>query len=78
MRTRSGQLLTPPPVPYTRTSLSEPLLTPDDAASLLRIKRSTVYELARTGRIPVFKVGRALRFLRTDLEAWLDQQREPH
>ena len=33
-------------------ALSEPLLTADDAAALLRVRRSTVYELARTRRLP--------------------------
>ncbi len=55
--------------------LGEPLLTPDDVATLLGIKRSTVYELTRTGRIPSLRIGRAVRFLRADLEAWLDEQR---
>jgi len=75
MATRRMRVLPAPPVPHIRASLSEPLLTPDDVATLLGIKRSTVYDLARTGRMPVIKVGRALRFLRTDLEAWLEQQR---
>ncbi len=55
--------------------LSEPLLSPEDVAALMGVKRSTIYELARTGRLPYVKIGRATRFLRTDLERWLDQQR---
>jgi excisionase family DNA binding protein len=40
--------------------LSEPLLTADDAAALLRVRRSTVYELARTRRLPRVRVGRRI------------------
>ena len=77
MATRRLDALPSPAVSHTPASLHEPLLTPDDVAALLGIRRSTIYDLARTGRIPHLKVGRALRFLRTDLEAWLDQQRDP-
>ena len=54
--------------------LSEPLLTADQVASLLSIKRSTVYELARTGQLPSIKIGRHLRFTRAMLEAALSAQ----
>jgi predicted DNA-binding transcriptional regulator AlpA len=46
-----------------RTPLSEPLLTADEVAALLRVPRSTVYELTRT------------RFVRIDLDAWVASQR---
>jgi excisionase family DNA binding protein len=51
--------------------LSEPLLTADEAAALLRVRRSTVYELARNRRLPHVKVGRRLLFVRSDLAAWV-------
>ena len=53
------------------TGLSEPLLTADDAAALLRVRRSTVYELARTRRLPHVRVGRRILFVRSDLAAWV-------
>ena len=49
----------------------EPLLTADDAAELLRVRRSTVYELARNRRLPHVKVGRRVLFVRADLAAWI-------
>lgn len=76
MATSRVHALASPAVPHPQASLKEPLLTPADVAGLLGVKRSTVYELARTGRMPHLKVGRAVRFLRTDLEAWLEQQRD--
>jgi excisionase family DNA binding protein len=35
-----------------------------------------VYEAVRTGRLPCIKVGRHLRFVRSDLERWVAEQRE--
>lgn len=57
--------------------LSEPLLTPGDAAKLLSVKTSWIYESVRASRLPCVRVGRHLRFLRSDLEAWVREQREP-
>lgn len=54
-----------------RTPLSEPLLTADEVAALLRVPRSTVYELTRTRRLPHIKVGRRTLFVRLDLDAWV-------
>ncbi|MGO9497100.1 MAG: helix-turn-helix domain-containing protein [Solirubrobacteraceae bacterium] len=51
--------------------LDRQLLTAEEVAELLRLPVSTVYDLARTGRLPHLKIGRALRFSRGDLEAHL-------
>jgi excisionase family DNA binding protein len=51
--------------------LDHQLLTAEEVAELLRLPVSTIYELARTGRLPHLKIGRALRFSRSDLEAHL-------
>ena len=54
------------------TSLAEPLLDARQAARLLGIPRSTVYELVRSRGLPHVRVGdRALRFTRADLAAWV-------
>jgi excisionase family DNA binding protein len=37
----------------------------------LRLPVSTVYELARTGRLPYLRIGRAMRFSQQDLEQHL-------
>lgn len=52
----------------------EPLLTIDEAATLLRIKRNTLYTWAYRKQIPSQKVGRSLRFRSEELEAWLKAQ----
>ena len=53
----------------------EQLMNIKEVASYLRIKESTVYTWAQTGRIPAFRLGRLWRFRRTDLDAWLENQR---
>jgi len=37
-------------------------LTAEEVAELLRLPVSTIYDLARTGRLPHLRIGRALRF----------------
>lgn len=56
-------------------SLTEPLLRPADAAKLLAVRVSWIYEAVRDGRLPCVRVGRHLRFLPSDLERWVAQQR---
>jgi excisionase family DNA binding protein len=55
----------------TRPLLTEPLLNAYEAAQLLKVPRSTLYELVRSRGLPHIKVGRALRFTRADLSYWL-------
>ena len=57
--------------------LDHQLLTANEVAELLRLPVSTIYDLARTGRLPHLKIGRALRFSRSDLEAHLAERSEP-
>jgi excisionase family DNA binding protein len=52
-------------------SLEEPLLNADEAAQLLHVPRSTLYELVRSRHLPHVRVGRGLRFTRPDLAAWV-------
>jgi excisionase family DNA binding protein len=57
-----------------RLGPSAPLLTSDEAARLIRVPRSTLYELVRSRGLPHVRIGeRALRFLRADLEDWIAQ-----
>lgn len=54
--------------------LTDRLLTADDVAKLLRLPVSTIYDLARTARLPCLRIGRALRFSRRDLEVHLAER----
>lgn len=52
------------------------VLTAEEAAGLLRVSTKTVLALARDGSLPGTKVGRARRFLRADLVAYVRGGRE--
>ena len=60
--------------------LDHQLLTAREVAELLRLPVSTVYDLARTGRLPHLRIGRAMRFSREDLEEHLAEmcRSSPH
>jgi len=45
-----------------RIGLSEPLLRPEDAAELLSVRLSWIYEAVRAGRLPHVRVGKHIRF----------------
>jgi excisionase family DNA binding protein len=57
-----------------RRRLDGPLLRPEQAAELLAVKPSWVYDAVRTGRLPCLRVGRHIRFTQTMLENWLTDQ----
>ena len=67
--------MTVPAQPPEQLSLDEPLLTPEEAARLLRATPYWVTERARRGEIPCVRVGRKVAFLRSDLEAWVADHR---
>jgi excisionase family DNA binding protein len=50
------------------------LLTAAEVSQILHVPRSTVYELARTRRIPFLKVGRRTIFEPELLREWVAQQ----
>jgi len=54
----------------------EPLWTSLDVAAYLRLKRSTVLTMARNKQIPAIRVGRIYRFRKSDINRWLEEQRE--
>jgi excisionase family DNA binding protein len=52
--------------------LIEPLLDANEAARLLHVPRSTVYELVRSRGLPHVQIGkRGMRFTRADLARWV-------
>jgi len=50
------------------------LLDAADAAELLKVSAATVSRLAASGALPHSRVGHALRFVESDLIAWLRDQ----
>jgi excisionase family DNA binding protein len=52
------------------------VLTIDDLAIYLKIPKSTLYKLAREGKIPSHKIGRRWRFHKRSIERWLERAGE--
>jgi excisionase family DNA binding protein len=50
-------------------------LTVRDVADLLSVDSKTVYRLAQKGELPGFKVAGSWRFLRNDIETWIEAQK---
>jgi excisionase family DNA binding protein len=53
------------------------LLTPEEAARLLRIGRTTVYALMKTGDLRSVHIGRSCRLARAELERYVDRLHAP-
>ena len=68
---------TPTPVPELESLPPQPvasnklLLTPQEAAAVLSINRSTLYALLMRGEIPSILIGRARRIPVQVLEEWI-------
>ena len=45
-------------------------VTPEQAAQMLCLHRTTIYQLMASGELPSFRAGRARRIRVTDIEAW--------
>jgi excisionase family DNA binding protein len=60
--------------PYTQ---SEPLLVRvEEAARLLSLSRSTIYEMMDRGELPSVRCGTARRIPMAALRAWVERQTE--
>ena len=68
-----------PPAAVVVNGAGEELLTVNDAARLLRVTVSWVYEHTRDDaedRLPFVKLGKYVRFDRTDLREFIDAKRQ--
>jgi len=56
----------------TPTQMTDSLMTPDELGDYLQIPKATIYKWHSEHRGPTaIKIGKHLRFLRTDIDAWL-------
>jgi excisionase family DNA binding protein len=51
-------------------------MTVRDVAGYLNVDEKTVYRLAKRGDLPGFKVAGSWRFMRSDIDAWVDHQKQ--
>lgn len=81
MKTMSGPVTmlaikaSPCQAPQTKyRETMERLLTIDDIAEKLQVKKSTIYALVHRNRIPHIKLtGKLLRFRETEIQEWIDR-----
>ena len=50
------------------------LLEAEDVAEYLGVRTDWVYREVRAGRLPHIRLGRAVRFRRESIEAWIDSR----
>ena len=55
----------------------EQLMTAKELAQVTRLALSTIYQKVHEGHIPCVKIGGAVRFSPSAIQAWLDQQAKP-
>lgn len=60
------------PLPVGAQERAGKLLTVAEVADMLRINKSTVYRMAKQGRLPATRVGRQWRFRESVLEGLLE------
>lgn len=53
----------------------KPALSVREVADLLSVDSKTIYRLAKRGNLPGFKVAGAWRFLRDDIDDWIESQK---
>jgi len=56
------------------------ILTPEETAELLRVSLTWLYEKSRRRQrnpLPVHRIGRYLRYRRTEILQWFDEQARP-
>ncbi|HYL08036.1 MAG TPA: helix-turn-helix domain-containing protein [Candidatus Udaeobacter sp.] len=50
------------------------LLTAEEAATVLGIGRTKVFELLAVGELPAIRIGRCVRIPRHELVGWIDEK----
>ena len=55
---------------------NEQLMNVRQVAEFLQINQTTVYAWAQQGILPGYKLGRNWRFRPSEIEAWLEEQRQ--
>lgn len=53
---------------------SDDLLRPDEVRKILGVGRTKLYEMVRTGELPVIRIGRLVRIPRAELDRWLGER----
>ena len=52
------------------------IMTLEETAKYLKIGKSTLYKMAREGKIPAVKIANQWRFRKEDIDKWLQEIRD--
>ncbi len=55
--------------------MQKELLRPDEAASLLRVSRWTIYRWIKEGKLEATKIGGSLRIFRTSIDKLIEDKK---
>lgn len=58
------------------SDMSDQAMTVRDVAGYLNVDEKTVYRLVQRSKLPGFKVAGAWRFMKSDLDQWIDNQKK--
>jgi excisionase family DNA binding protein len=67
-----GRRTSPPPDSSDKTA---EWFTLAELGEWLKVSRTTAYRLVSTREIPAYRIGRAMRVRRADIERWLEENR---
>ena len=56
--------------------VTDQILTLKEVADYLKLAEKTAYKLAAAGKLPGFKVGGSWRFKQTDIDQWIEDQKQ--
>lgn len=59
----------------TSKDFNDRLLTVAEVARYVGLAQGTIYNKVNRGEIPYVKLGRAVRFRRSEIDAWIENQR---
>ena len=62
----------------TFTMVNSNLMTIEDLAEYLKVTRRTIYDWLKHNKIPALKLVGQWRFKKDKIDAWLENQSQPH
>jgi excisionase family DNA binding protein len=63
-------------IPERNSAMEELLLREEEVRQALKISRTSLWRLVRSGQLPVVRIGRSLRFSNDVVRAWVADQVE--
>jgi len=64
-------------LPSRNVDAQDDILTPEQLAEYLQVRKQWVYERVSLGEIPHAKVGKYLRFRKTAIQKWIESKSVP-